>query len=322
MPRFFRYNNHLLWLVVLLSVGLLAYLLLNCTAFLTATSGAANPAARRMRMAAAAAAATKRQPPETSAKRVRFELPPPPSPPPSPQHVFMDLARQDYLKDPHVGRVVFRLYPEHAPRTCANFAQLCADRKYVDTPFHRIIKDFMLQGGDVVNQDGTGTFSIYGGEGSTFDDEPFVLKHTEAGMLSMANSGANTNGSQFFITTHPTPHLDGKHVVFGQVVQGMEFVSDLEREMTDTGDRPLRKCYVANCGVLGGGGDGVGDDAESGHSLSSAAANDDAYGQANYSPATSSAAPPLLAHHDDHQDHTDHSLNAGVTEPEPSPFSL
>ena len=167
-----------------------------------------------------------------------------------PLYVYLDLAKQDFLKDPFTGRVVLQLRPDVAPRTCANFVQLCENKKYVNTPFHRVINDFMLQGGDIVHQDGTGSYSIYGGEGSTFDDEPFVLKHDHVGVLSMANSGPNTNGSQFFITTKPTPHLDGKHVVFGKVIKGIEFVHDIESEMTDTNNTPIRKCYIMNCGVL------------------------------------------------------------------------
>ena len=170
-------------------------------------------------------------------------------PSPLPSHVFLDVAKQDFLKDPFVGKVVIELYGEQAPQTVRNFAQLCTDKKYVNTPFHRVIKDFMVQGGDLVNQDGTGTYSIYGGEGSTFADEPFVYQHDQPGLLSMANSGPNTNGSQFFITTAPAPHLDGKHVVFGRVVKGLEHVHDMEREVTDTNNRPIRKCYVMNCGV-------------------------------------------------------------------------
>ena len=168
---------------------------------------------------------------------------------PTPTHVFLDVAKQDFLKDPFVGKVVIELYTQDAPRTAHNFAELCRDKKYVNTPFHRIIKDFMVQGGDIVNQDGTGTYSVYGGEGSTFADEPFVHAHDRPGLLSMANSGPHTNGSQFFITTAPAPHLDGKHVVFGRVVEGMEHVHDVEREVTDPNDRPIRKCYVMNSGV-------------------------------------------------------------------------
>ena len=166
-----------------------------------------------------------------------------------PTYVFFDIAKQDFLKDPFVGKVIMELYTKDAPRTTHNFAELCRDKKYVNTPFHRIIKDFMVQGGDIVNQDGTGTYSVYGGEGSSFADEAFVHTHDRSGLLSMANSGPNTNGSQFFITTAPAPHLDGKHVVFGRIVEGMEHVYDVEREVTDPNDRPIRKCYVMNCGV-------------------------------------------------------------------------
>ena len=171
------------------------------------------------------------------------------SSPIAPTHVFLDIAKQDFLKDPFVGKVVVELYTKDAPRTTHNFAELCRDKKYVNTPFHRIIKDFMIQGGDLVNQDGTGTYSVYGGEGSTFADEAFVHAHDRPGLLSMANSGPNTNGSQFFITTAPAPHLDGKHVVFGRIVEGMEHVHDVEREVTDPNDRPIRRCYIMNCGV-------------------------------------------------------------------------
>ena len=108
--------------------------------------------------------------------------------PPPPQYVFLDVAKQDFLKDPYVGKIIIQLHPDVVPKTCANFAQLCAEKKYVNTPFHRVIKDFMLQSGDIVHQDGTGTYSIYGGEGSTFEDEAFALKHDRPGVLSMANS--------------------------------------------------------------------------------------------------------------------------------------
>jgi cyclophilin family peptidyl-prolyl cis-trans isomerase len=161
----------------------------------------------------------------------------------------MDVAKQDFLKDPYVGRVILELYPQYAPKSVANFVQLCHTKKYVNSPFHRIIQNFMIQGGDIVNQDGTGSYCIYGGEGATFADEPFLLKHSEPGMLSMANSGPDTNGSQFFVTTQSAPHLDGKHVVFGKVVEGLEYIRDLQTEMTDSHDRPIRKCYVMNCGL-------------------------------------------------------------------------
>ncbi len=106
----------------------------------------------------------------------------------------------------------------------------------------------MCQGGDFINGNGTGKTSIYDEGG--FDDENFTLKHTQPGVLSMANSGPNTNGCQFFLTTVATPHLDGKHVVFGKVIDGMNVVRRIERTRTDGQDRPLSAVVVANCGQL------------------------------------------------------------------------
>ena len=165
-------------------------------------------------------------------------------------YVYFDLAKENFLRDPLVGRVVCRLRPDVAPRTVDNFLQLVAAHKYDDTVFHRVVKDFMVQGGDLVNGNGTGTYTARGGAGTTFDDEPFVLKHDRPGTLSMANSGPNTNGSQFFITTALAPHLDGKHVVFGHVIKGLEYVHDLENELVDHEHRPIRRCYVHRAGVL------------------------------------------------------------------------
>jgi peptidyl-prolyl cis-trans isomerase B (cyclophilin B) len=132
----------------------------------------------------------------------------------------------------NAGTIVLELYDEDAPKTVENFRKLAADGFYDDLVFHRVIPDFMIQGGC---PEGTGT----GGPGYTFEDE--INQHkVERGALAMANAGPNTNGSQFFIvTTAAAPWLDGKHTVFGRVVEGMDAVDSIERTQTDASDRPL-----------------------------------------------------------------------------------
>lgn len=138
--------------------------------------------------------------------------------------------------DTSIGSVTVELYYKHAPKTCKNFLELSKKGYYDGTVFHRIIRDFMIQGGDPTGT-GRGGESIYGGK---FEDEiTRDLKHTGAGILSMANSGANTNGSQFFITLAPTPWLDGKHTVFGRVASGMQVVKRLGNVQTDATDKPV-----------------------------------------------------------------------------------
>ncbi|CAE7467716.1 cypB [Symbiodinium natans] len=168
-------------------------------------------------------------------------------PPKVTQRVFFDVA----IAGKPTGRIVMGLYGEHVPKTVANFEALCRCDKgaplcYRGSPFHRIIPGFMVQGGDTTNGNGTGGVSIYGGR---FEDEQFGVSHNKAGLLSMANAGPNTNGSQFFITTAPAYHLDGKHVIFGEVLEGEQVVKALESHGTGSG-RPTQKAIIANCGVV------------------------------------------------------------------------
>jgi len=138
--------------------------------------------------------------------------------------------------DTSMGEILIELYWKHAPLTCRNFAELTRRGYFNGTKFHRIIKDFMVQGGDPTGT-GRGGASIYG---KTFDDEINAdLKHTGAGILSMANSGPDSNGSQFFITLAPCQWLDGKHTVFGRISSGMSTVKQLGQVEVDGSDRPL-----------------------------------------------------------------------------------
>ena len=159
-------------------------------------------------------------------------------------NIYLDID----INHKFAGKIKIKLFDNVVPKTCKNFRDLVLNpMAYRGSSFHRVIKDFMIQGGDFLNGDGTGSKSIYGDK---FNDENFKLKHTKSGLLSMANSGPNTNGSQFFITTVPTPHLDDKHVVFGEVIDGMNIVKQIEQLETDSNDRPLKECIISDCGLL------------------------------------------------------------------------
>lgn len=167
--------------------------------------------------------------------------------------VFMDID----IEGGESGRIVFGLYGTAAPRTVENFRALCTGEKgigkknkplhYKGSIFHRIIPKFMIQGGDFTDGNGRGGESIYG---EKFEDEGFMIKHRKPFLLSMANAGPNTNGSQFFITTVKTPWLNGRHVVFGEVLEGQELVEKMEEQGTSGEGTPKTKITVVDSGHL------------------------------------------------------------------------
>jgi cyclophilin family peptidyl-prolyl cis-trans isomerase len=163
---------------------------------------------------------------------------------------------EDDEEDKQTGRVVFELFTKQVPKTADNFRAICTGEKgddltYKNSIFHRVIKSFMMQGGDITAGNGTGGKSIYG---EKFEDEGIWFPHTHGGVLSMANAGPNTNGSQFFICFKDTPHLDGKHTIFGRVIHGMDICYKVEEGETGAQDKPIKPVKVVDCGEF------VGDD--------------------------------------------------------------
>lgn len=169
--------------------------------------------------------------------------------------VFFEIAignEGDAEEDLKGGKIIFELFSKRVPKTAENFRQMCTGEKgegyhYMGNIFHRIIKGFMAQGGDITAQNGTGGMSIYGHK---FDDEGIWYPHSHKGVLSMANAGPNTNGSQFFILFGPTPHLNEKHTVFGRVISGYDVVTMMEENPTAPGDKPIKTIRVVDCGEL------------------------------------------------------------------------
>ena len=166
--------------------------------------------------------------------------------------VFFDIK----VGGTEIGRILMELYADVTPKTAENFRQFCTGEckkdgvplGYKGSTFHRVIKDFMIQGGDFLNADGTGATSIY--SGSQFEDENFVMKHESPGILSMANSGKDTNGCQFFITCAKCDFLDRKHVVFGRIIDGLLVMRKIENVPTGANNKPKLAVTISECGQM------------------------------------------------------------------------
>lgn len=169
-------------------------------------------------------------------------------------HVFLQID----IEGEDIGKIIIELFNDKVPKTAENFRMLCTGEKkegrsgkqmhYKGCKFHRIISNFLIQSGDFIANDGTQNESIYGPK---FEDENFSVKHSEPGMVSMANGGRNSNGSQFFITYIPTPWLDGRHVVFGKVVEGMDIVEKIQACGSSNG-APTKTVIIKDCGEVEG----------------------------------------------------------------------
>jgi len=165
--------------------------------------------------------------------------------------VFFDVS----IETMEVGRLIMELFADVVPKTAENFRQFCTGEMkkdglpigYKGATFHRVIKEFMVQGGDFISADGTGCMSIYG---PTFEDENFTLTHDGPGLLSMANSGPGTNGCQFFITCAKCDFLDGKHVVFGKVIDGLLVMRKIENVPTGINNKPKITVTITQCGQM------------------------------------------------------------------------
>ncbi|XP_037957609.1 peptidyl-prolyl cis-trans isomerase, rhodopsin-specific isozyme [Teleopsis dalmanni] len=161
--------------------------------------------------------------------------------------LYMDIKHK---KKP-LGRIVFGLFGKAAPKAVTNFRHICLrginGTTYVGSKFHRVIERFIIQGGDIINGDGTGSISIYG---DFFEDEALHIEHNRPGYLGMANRGPDTNGCQFYINSVSAKWLDGKHTIFGKVLEGMDTIYAIEDVKTDTDDIPLQPVIISNCGEI------------------------------------------------------------------------